>query len=158
ARAERAGGGGVINSGHSWLAADRFCVGVSGADGVRAQCAQRMRNLTVGGPLDPATDIGPPVNAGQREEIEGQVQDALAKGAEAVVGGHRLSRPGWFFEPTLLAGVTKEMRVLREETFGPVAPVLRVPDLESGIREANDSEFGLGASLWTRNLDRADEL
>src|SRR5213078_514382 len=65
---------------------------------------------------------------------------------------------GWFFEPTLLAGVTKEMRVLREETFGPVAPVLRVPDLESAIREANDSEFGLGASLWTRNLDRADEL
>src|SRR5207253_9442399 len=65
---------------------------------------------------------------------------------------------GWFFEPTLLAGVTKEMRVLREETFGPVAPVLRVPDLESGIREANDSEFGLGASLWTRNLDRVDDL
>jgi len=158
AAAKGAVAGRFINNGQSCIAAKRFFVVDSVADDFLAKFAERMRNLKVGDPLDPSTDIGPLVNAGQREEIEGQVQDALAKGAKAVVGGHRLSRPGWFFEPTLLAGVTKEMRVLREETFGPVAPVLRVPDLESGIREANDSEFGLGASLWTRNLDRADEL
>src|SRR5213594_1040038 len=158
AAAKGAVAGRFVNGGQSCIAAKRFFVVDSVADDFLAKFSERMRNLKVGDPLDPSTDIGPLVNAGQREEIEGQVQDALAKGAEAVVGGHRLSRPGWFFEPTLLAGVTKEMRVLREETFGPVAPVLRVPDLESAIREANDSEFGLGASLWTRNLDRADEL
>jgi succinate-semialdehyde dehydrogenase/glutarate-semialdehyde dehydrogenase/succinyl-CoA reductase len=69
-----------------------------------------------------------------------------------------MRRSGSYFEPTLLSEVTKAMRVLREETFGPVAPVLAVPDLETAIREANDSEFGLGASLWTRDLARADEL
>src|SRR5213080_3482799 len=158
AAAKGAVAGRFINNGQSCIAAKRFFVVDSVADDFLAKFAERVRNLKVGDPLDPSTDIGPLVNAGQREEIEGQVQDALAKGAKAVVGGHRLSRPGWFFEPTLLAGVTKEMRVLREETFGPVAPVLRVPDLESGIREANDSEFGLGASLWTRNLDRVDDL
>jgi succinate-semialdehyde dehydrogenase/glutarate-semialdehyde dehydrogenase/succinyl-CoA reductase len=98
------------------------------------------------------------VNAGQRDEIESQVQDAVRKGAKVVVGGKRIRRPGSYFEPTLLSGVTKAMRVLREETFGPVAPVLAVPDLETAIREANDSEFGLGASLWTKDLARADEL
>src|SRR5213596_2878792 len=158
AAAKGAVAGRFINNGQSCIAAKRFFVVDSVADDFLAKFAERVRNLKVGDPLDPSTDIGPLVNAGQREEIEGQVQDALAKGAKAVVGGDRLAQPGWFFEPTLLAGVTKEMRVLREETFGPVAPVLRVPDLESGIREANDSEFGLGASLWTRNLDRADEL
>src|SRR5437867_8932970 len=158
AAAKGAVAGRFINNGQSCIAAKRFFVVDSVADDFLAKFAERMRNLKVGDPLDPSTDIGPLVNAGQREEIEGQAQDALAMGAKAVVGGHRLSRPGWFFDPSLLAGVTKEMRVLREETFGPVAPVLRAPDLESGIREANDREFGVRASSWTRNLDRADEL
>src|SRR3989442_1626720 len=83
---------------------------------------------------------------------------AVARGARIVVGGKRVRRSGWYFEPTVLVDVTKAMRVLREETFGPVAPVLTVPDLDSAIQEANDSEFGLGASLWTRDLERAGEL
>jgi acyl-CoA reductase-like NAD-dependent aldehyde dehydrogenase len=98
------------------------------------------------------------VNEGQRDQIEAQVKDAVRKGARVVVGGKRIRRLGSYFEPTLLSRVTKAMRVLREETFGPVAPVLAVPDLETAIREANDSEFGLGASIWTRDLARADEL
>src|SRR5207245_5269411 len=74
------------------------------------------------------------------------------------VGGKRGRRAGWYFEPTLLSHVTKDMRVLREETFGPVAPVMAVPNLHAAIEEANDSEFGLGASIWTRNLGQVDEL
>ena len=112
----------------------------------------------VGDPLDPTTDVGPLVNNAQRDEIEGQVKDAVAKGAKVEVGGKRGRRTGWYFEPTLLSHVTKAMRVLREETFGPVAPVMAVPDLHTAIEEANDSEFGLGASLWTQDLGQAEEL
>jgi acyl-CoA reductase-like NAD-dependent aldehyde dehydrogenase len=117
-----------------------------------------MKRLRVGDPLDPATDVGPLVNEVARDTIERQVKDAVAKGAKVEVGGKRRRGAGWYFEPTLLSNVTKNMRVLREETFGPVAPVAVVPDLDAAIRAANDSEFGLGASIWTRDLARADEL
>src|SRR3989440_3150837 len=150
--------GRFVNCGQSCIAAKRFFVVDSVADDFIEKFAERMKALQIGDPLDPATDIGPLVNEGQRNEIESQVRDAAAKGARIVLGGKRVRRSGWYFEPTLLADVTKEMRVLREETFGPVAPVLTVPDLDSAIREANDSEFGLGASLWTRDLARADAL
>jgi len=112
----------------------------------------------MGDPIDPTTDVGPLVSKTQRDEIESQVKDAVAKGAKVEVGGKRGRREGWYFEPTLLSHVTKDMRVLREETFGPVAPVMAVPSLRAAIEEANDSEFGLGASIWTRNLSQADEL
>jgi succinate-semialdehyde dehydrogenase/glutarate-semialdehyde dehydrogenase/succinyl-CoA reductase len=158
AAAKGAVAGRFVNCGQSCIAAKRFFVVDSVADEFVEKFAERMKKLTVGDPMDPSTDIGPLVNEGQRDEIEAQVRDAVAKGARAVVGGKRLRRPGWYFEPTLLSHVTKEMRVLRDETFGPVAPVLAVPDLEAGIREANDSEFGLGASLWTRDLARAEGL
>ena len=150
--------GRFVNCGQSCIAAKRFFVVDSVADDFIEKFAERMKALQIGDPLDPATDIGPLVNEGQRNEIESQVRDAAAKGARIVLGGKRVRRSGWYFEPTLLADVTKEMRVLREETFGPVAPVLKVPDLDSAIREANDSEFGLGASLWTRDLARVDAL
>jgi succinate-semialdehyde dehydrogenase/glutarate-semialdehyde dehydrogenase/succinyl-CoA reductase len=150
--------GRFVNCGQSCIAAKRFFVVDSVAEEFLERFAEGVRKLRVGDPLDRATDIGPMVNEGQRDEIESQVRDAVRKGARIVVGGKRIRRPGSYFEPTLLAGVTKAMRVLREETFGPVAPVLAVPDLETAIREANDSEFGLGASIWTKDLARADEL
>src|SRR3989441_1027741 len=150
--------GRFVNCGQSCIAAKRFFVVDSVAHDFIEKFAERMKELQIGDPLDPATDIGPLVSEGQRNEIESQVRDAAAKGARIVLGGKCVRRSGWYFEPTLLADVTKEMRVLREETFGPVAPVLTVPDLDSAIREANDSDFGLGASLWTRDLARADAL
>ena len=150
--------GRFVNTGQSCIAAERFFVVDSVAEEFLEKFAAGIRKLKVGDPLDPSTDIGPMVNEGQRDQIEAQVKDAVRKGARVVVGGKRIRRPGSYFEPTLLSGVTKAMRVLREETFGPVAPVLAVPDLETAIREANDSEFGLGASIWTRDLARADEL
>jgi len=150
--------GRFINCGQSCIAAKRFFVVDSVADEFVAKFAENIRRLHVGDPLDPSTDVGPLFSETQRDEIEAQVRDAVRKGATIEVGGKRMRRDGWYFEPTLLTDVTKEMRVLREETFGPVAPVMAVPDLDAAIREANDSEFGLGASVWTRNLARADEI
>src|SRR2546428_3835317 len=150
--------GRFVNGGQSCIAAKRFFVVDSAADEFVSKFAERMRRLRVGDPLDPKTDVGPLVNKAQRDEIEGQVKDAVAKGAKIEVGGKRRRRPGWYFEPTLLSHVTKQMRVLREETFGPVAPVMAVPDLGTAIQGANDSEFGLGASIWTRNPGQAHGL
>ncbi|MGI0148097.1 MAG: aldehyde dehydrogenase family protein, partial [Thermoplasmata archaeon] len=158
AAAKGAVAGRFVNCGQSCIAAKRFFVVDSVADEFLAKFAKHIRKLRIGDPSDPSTDIGPLVNRAQRDEIERQVREAVAKGARALAGGKRVRRAGWYFEPTLLRGVTKQMRVLREETFGPVAPVVVVPDLDTAIREANDSEFGLGASLWTRDLGRADEL
>ncbi len=158
AAAKGAVAGRFVNGGQSCIAAKRFFVVDSAADEFIAKFAERMRRLRVGDPLDPTTDVGPLVNKAQRDEIESQVKDAVAKGATVEVGGKRSRRAGWYFEPTLLSHVTKQMRVLREETFGPVAPVMAVPDLHTAIEEANDSEFGLGASLWTQSLGQADEL
>jgi succinate-semialdehyde dehydrogenase/glutarate-semialdehyde dehydrogenase/succinyl-CoA reductase len=147
-----------VNTGQSCIAAKRFFVVDSVAEEFLEKFAEGIRRLKVGDPMDQSTDIGPMVNESQRDQIESQVKDAVRKGARVVVGGKRVRGPGAYFEPTLLSGVTKAMRVLREETFGPVAPVLAVPDLETAIRDANDSEFGLGASIWTKDLARADQL
>jgi succinate-semialdehyde dehydrogenase/glutarate-semialdehyde dehydrogenase/succinyl-CoA reductase len=150
--------GRFVNTGQSCIAAKRFFVVDSVAEEFLEKFAEGIRRLKVGDPMDQSTDIGPMVNESQRDQIESQVKDAVRKGARVVVGGKRVRGPGAYFEPTLLSGVTKAMRVLREETFGPVAPVLAVPDLETAIRDANDSEFGLGASIWTKDLARADQL
>lgn len=147
-----------VNCGQSCIAAKRFFVVDSVAEEFLDRFAQAIGRMKIGDPLEPTTDIGPLVNRDQRTEVERQVRDAVSRGARVLTGGRRPRRAGWYFEPTLLRDVTKAMRVLREETFGPVAPVSVVPNLETAIREANDSEFGLGASLWTRDLARADDL
>src|SRR5437867_10056540 len=158
AAARAAVAGRCAKPGRSCIAAKRFLVVDSVAEEFTARFVEQVRTLRVGDPLRPTTDIGPLVNEAQREEIEGQVKDAVRKGARVEVGGKRLPGPGWFYEPTVLSRVTRTMRVLREETFGPVAPILAVPDLDAAVREANDSEFGLGASLWTQDLKRAEGL
>lgn len=158
AAARGAVAGRFVNCGQSCIAAKRFFVVDSVAEDFLEKFADHVRKLRLGDPMDPTTDIGPLVSRGQRDEIERQVRDATGKGATVLAGGKRPRRDGWYFEPTVLRGVTKTMRVLREETFGPVAPVSVVPDLATAIQDANDSEFGLGASLWTRNVERADDL
>jgi len=150
--------GRFINNGQSCIAAKRFLVVDAVADEFLAKLEENVRKLKVGDPLDPATDIGPLYARSQRDEIEIQVKDALAKGAKLHTGGKRVKGPGWFYEPTLLSGVTLNMKVMRQETFGPVLPVFRVPNVDAAIERANDTEFGLGASVWTRSLSLADDL
>jgi len=104
-----------------------------------------VRGLRVGNPLDPNTDVGPLSNERQLQIVEEHVQDALAKGARALVGGHRLDRPGYFFAPTVLVDVTPDMRIVQEETFGPVLAILPVSSIEEAIAFVNAMLFGLTA-------------
>lgn len=150
--------GRFVNCGQSCIAAKRFFVVDSVADEFLERFAANVARLKVGDPLDPATDVGPLSSEAQRDEIEAQVKDAVGKKARVHAGGKAVRREGFFFEPTVLSNVTKRMRVLKEETFGPVAPVTRVANVDEAIQEANASEFGLGASVWTRSTARADEI
>jgi succinate-semialdehyde dehydrogenase/glutarate-semialdehyde dehydrogenase len=101
--------------------------------------------------MDDGTDVGPLATEQGREDVEELVRDAVEKGARVVVGGTRPDGPGWYYPPTLLAGVTPEMRMFREEVFGPVAQLHVVPDLDAAVALANDTVFGLGSNVWTRD-------
>jgi succinate-semialdehyde dehydrogenase / glutarate-semialdehyde dehydrogenase len=141
----------VQNNGQSCIAAKRFIVVEPVADEFLRRFTQAMDALVVGDPFDPATDVGPIVTEAQRAELEGQVEDAVSEGATAHRGARNLNGPGWYFPPTVLSGVTPDMRVAQQEIFGPVAIVERVPDLTAAIEVANDTTFGLGSSVWTQD-------
>jgi succinate-semialdehyde dehydrogenase/glutarate-semialdehyde dehydrogenase len=145
-----------INSGQSCIAAKRFIVeaGVFGSFLRLFQTA--MQGLVVGDPLQENTQVGPLAREDLRETVHAQVSDAVQKGAELVLGGKPLERAGYFYPPTILVGVKPGMRAYKEEIFGPVASVLRVRDLDEAIAVANDTPFGLGATLWTRDTAKAE--
>lgn len=144
-----------INAGQACIAAKRLIVVDEIADEFEAKLAGAVEELRVGDPLDPETQVGPLARQDLVEELERQVNDSVAEGAEIVTGGFDWEGEGSFVRPLVLSGVTPEMTVFREETFGPVAAVVRVPDEEAAIAAANDSDFGLGASVFSRDLDRA---
>ena len=137
------------NNGQSCIAAKRFIVHDSVADEFERLFAEKLQALTVGDPMDEATQVGPLATESGRADVEELVKDAVEKGAQVVTGGQRPDRPGWFYPPTLITGVTAEMRMYREEVFGPVATLFRVADLDAAIELANDTEFGLGSNIWT---------
>jgi succinate-semialdehyde dehydrogenase/glutarate-semialdehyde dehydrogenase len=122
-------------------------------DEFAARFADAVRQLRVGDPMDPATHIGPLVDQQGFDKVTAHVQDALAKGARAEVGGGPLE--GLFFSPTVLTGIAAGMRILEEETFGPVAPLIKFSSDDDAVAMANDTPFGLAAYLWTRDLSRA---
>ena len=146
----------VQNNGQSCIAAKRFIVHEAVADEFERLFAERMRALVVGDPMDEGTDVGPLVNEQGREDVEELVADAVARGARVVVGGERIDGPGFYYAPTIVADVSEEMRMYREELFGPVAQLYRVPDLESALALANATTFGLGSNVWTEDPDEQE--
>ncbi len=141
----------VQNNGQSCIAAKRFIVVEPIADEFIARFTEAMAALVVGDPFDPATNVGPIVSEAQREQLVRQVDAAKLQGATVHGGGTYPDRPGWFFEPTVLTDVTKDMAVAQQELFGPVAIVERVADLTEAIEVANSTTFGLGSSIWTND-------
>ncbi|GAB2725815.1 aldehyde dehydrogenase family protein [Kitasatospora kifunensis] len=120
--------------------------------------AQRAKSAVVGAGLDPGTQLGPVNNAPQLTRVERYTEQALAAGARAVAGGHRLDRPGYFFAPTILADVPCDSPVVTQEQFGPLLPVLPYGSLDEAVEAANDTGFGLGGSVWGTDLDRAEAV
>ncbi|HEY1443432.1 MAG TPA: NAD-dependent succinate-semialdehyde dehydrogenase [Acidimicrobiales bacterium] len=143
----------VQNNGQSCIAAKRFIVHEDVADEFLARFVEGMDTLVVGDPFEPSTDVGPIVTETQRDELVRQVEDARAQGATVHAGDKIPTGDGWWFAPTVLSGVTTDMPIAQEEIFGPVALVLRVPDLDAAIAAANATTFGLGSSVWANDAD-----
>ncbi len=144
------------NNGQSCISAKRFIVHTDVYDEFVELFAKEMSALVVGDPMEDGTDVGPLANEQGREDVEALVKDAVDKGAEVLVGGERPDRDGWWFPPTLLAGVTEEMDMYLEEVFGPVAQVHRAESLEDAVRIANVTRFGLGSNAWTNDAEEQE--
>ncbi len=148
----------VQNNGQSCIAAKRFVVEAPVAEAFTRAFVQRTRALVVGDPLDRATQVGPLARPEFVDDLDDQVRRTIAAGATLLEGGRRLDGPGWFYAPTVLAGVTPGMAAFDEETFGPLAPVTVARDAKDAVRLANLTRFGLGASLWTRDAAKGEGL
>jgi len=151
--------GGFMNAGQTCLSVERCYVHRSLYEKFLAAVVEKTRKLRVGNGLDPGTDIGPMIHEQQIRVVETQVADAIARGARLLCGGRRLPELGPnFYAPTILADVTHEMLMMREETFGPVLPMMAFTTDEEAVRLANNSEFGLAASVWTSDRRRGEAL
>ncbi|MGW2310222.1 NADP-dependent succinic semialdehyde dehydrogenase [Actinomadura luteofluorescens] len=140
-----------LNNGQSCISAKRFIVDTGCAEEFERLFVERMREKRVGDPMDEATDVGPLVNEQGRAEAEELVADAVGKGASVLCGGERPDGPGWYYPPTVVSGVTPEMRMYHEEVFAPVATLLRVRGVSEAVEVANATGFGLGSNAWTRD-------
>jgi len=145
-----------LNAGQVCTSAERFYVQREVYDDFVSAFVEHARSLRVGDPLDAATDVGPMVSAPQRAKVEAQVEAAVAAGAELVVGGDRAGQErGHYYAPAVITGAPASTDLLREETFGPVAPIVPVGSLDEAIELANSTPFGLGANVYTRDLETA---
>ncbi len=151
--------GAFMNAGQTCLSVERCYVHRSLYETFLSACTEKAKKLRVGHGLDPETDVGPMIHERQLQIAEIHVKDAVARGARVMAGGSRLTELGKnFYRPTVLADLTHEMLIMREETFGPVLPVMPFDSDDEAVRLANDSEYGLSASVWTRNRDRGERL
>ena len=150
--------GAFMNTGQTCASIERAFVERPVFDRLLGRVVEITRRLRVGDPFDPHTDVGPMTTAEQREEVDKQVSEALAGGARALAGGALPEGPGLFYPPTVLVDVREDMRVMQEETFGPVLPMVAVDSIDEAIARANDSRFGLCASGWTRSRKIARRL
>ena len=145
------------NAGQSCIAAKRFIV-VGDPEPFARAMAERMSKLKVGNPMDRGTDVGPIARKDLMENLESQVERSIAAGAKPLVGGHCMGGKGLFYAPTVLTGVKPGMPAFDEEVFGPVAAVIGAKDVDDAVELANRTEYGLGASIWTRNIEQAKKL
>ena len=150
--------GRFINCGQSCIASKRFIVVKEVADEFTEKFVQKTEQLRVGDPLSEETDVGPLVNAKSLENMEGIVNRTAKTGAELLTGGERINGKGYFFKPAIFKNVSPEMEIAQEEVFGPVAPIITADDEKQALEMANDSKFGLGASIWTQDLEKAERL
>jgi acyl-CoA reductase-like NAD-dependent aldehyde dehydrogenase len=150
--------GRFINCGQSCIASKRFIVVKNIAKEFIEKFIQKTEKLKVGDPSSDDTDIGPLVNEKALKTIDSQVNDSIKEGAEVFIGGEQMGNKGYFYKPTILGNTTPNMRIVNEEVFGPVAPILIAENEKEAIKLANDSEFGLGASIWTKDLENAEVL
>ena len=150
--------GRFINCGQSCIASKRFIVVKKIANEFIEKFVQGAEKLKVGDPLSDDTDVGPLVNTSGVKTIDSQVKDSVKEGAEILTGGEQINSKGYFYKPTILKNVSPNMRVVQEEVFGPVAPIIIADSEIEALRLANDSQYGLGASIWTEDLDKAEEL
>ena len=151
--------GAFVNAGQACLSVERCYVHRSLYEAFAKACAEKTKRLRVGNGMDPHTDVGPMIQERQVRIVEAHVEDAKARGARVLTGGKRLPElSANFYAPTVLADVTQDMRIMREETFGPVLPVMACENDDEAVRLANDSEYGLAASIWTRDKERGRRL
>ncbi|MGH3650769.1 MAG: NAD-dependent succinate-semialdehyde dehydrogenase [Acidimicrobiia bacterium] len=148
----------LINGGQSCIAAKRFIVEAPVAEEFTGLLAGRLSTAVMGDPKDPATTLGPMARLDLRDDLHDQVERSVAAGARLVMGGEIPDREGAFYPPTLLAEVTEAMPVYHEETFGPVAAVITADDLDDAVRVANDSQFGLGAAIFTSDVELGEQV
>ncbi|MEV8610437.1 NADP-dependent succinic semialdehyde dehydrogenase [Amycolatopsis sp. NPDC051373] len=146
------------NNGQSCIAAKRFIVHTDVYDEFARKFVERMRALTVGDPFDDDTKVGPLATEQGRTDVEELVDEAVSAGATVLCGGKRPDRPGWFYPPTVITDITREMRIFTEEVFGPVASLYRAADLDEALEIANATSFGLGSNAWTEDAGEIERF
>lgn len=148
----------LINNGQSCIAAKRFIVVEDVYDEFESKFVEKMKKIIVGNPMDESTQLGPLAREDLLLELNQQVQNSVKAGAKILTGGKRLERKGFYYPPTVISNVKKGMPAYDEELFGPVAIFIKAVDVNNAVRIANDTDFGLGASIWTNDIENAKKL